>query len=459
MKKIIVSIVLIIGAILGVCFGLNLRVLAAELDEVSPYDLYIKAVNPGYTVDGQSNVGELIEIARENSDQPLSLAGVTVSYTNTSGNRSVIFQFPENSWMVGEALLLRLASSPGAELAAANYTKTLAFKAGIGLEFNGESVTELCWTGKDGCLTEFKSSHPTTLVRNAETGEYEHLSEYEPLYEPSSYRVDEDTDKGQVVASQCTGMEFSEILSYYETSKSEQFVEFHNNTAGQIVLDGCKLKYKNKLYELSGIVQADEYKVYNPNGFTLTKNPTNSNLVELIDADGSVVDSLSYPNGQRKGTSYALIGYDGSGNELWHVTYAPTPGAPNNYQEFKSCEEGKVLNKETGNCVKATSVIAKVCKEGQYLNILTGRCRKIEETKEKTCKEGYYLNPETNRCRKIAENKGADYSLTPESYEEESSFVALYAVLGVLGVGVVYLIYEFRLEILKLWRKVFRRSR
>ena len=45
------------------------------------------------------------------------------------------------------------------------------------------------------------------------------------------------------------------------------------------------------------------------------------------------------------------------------------------------------------------------------------------------------------------ENTGASYSLEPESYEEESSFVALYAVIGMVGVGVVYLIYEFRHEI------------
>jgi hypothetical protein len=93
---------------------------------------------------------------------------------------------------------------------------------------------------------------------------------------------------------------------------------------------------------------------------------------------------------------------------------------------------------------------------------LTGRCNKKKDaskTEAKTCKEGYYLNPLTNRCKKIVDNKGADYELKPESYEENSTFVALYAVLAVLGVGVIYLVYEFRQEIRKLWRKVFRRVR
>ena len=203
-------------------------------------------------------------------------------------------------------------------------------------------------------------------------------------------------------------------------------------------------------------MKPEEYFVYRPEGFNLTKNPTNGNLLELIDVDGAVVDSLNYPNGQRKATAYAMIGFDGQGGEIWRVTYAVTPGSGNIFQEFKTCEDGKVINEETGNCVKVTTVAAKICPEGQYLNILTGRCRKSEVATEKKCKEGYYLNEETGRCRKIVENKGAEYSVEPEEFEEEKSFVALYAVIGVLAVGVGYLVYEFRHEIARLWHRVFR---
>ena len=96
----------------------------------------------------------------------------------------------------------------------------------------------------------------------------------------------------------------------------------------------------------------------------------------------------------------------------------------------------------------------KVCKEGEYLNILTGRCRKIpvNDSGAKVCKEGYYLNEETGRCKKIKENNGAEHALVPETYSEESSFVALYLVLGVVGVGICYIVYEFRHEILKFLR-------
>ena len=431
---------------------------ADDLVEELP-ELYIKAINPGYTVDGVSNVGEMIEIARKESDVPISLAGATVGYTNSSGNDSILFEFPENSWMTGENILLRLASSPESELAAVNYSKTIAMKAGISLSYKEEIIDKVCWTGKGECEKDFKSSNPTTLVRNLETGKFEHLEEYEPVFNPENYYVEKDETDHVEVASQCRGLVFSEILSYYETLKTEQFIELYNSGSEQILLNGCQIKYKNKIHVLNGVIGPEGYYVYYPVEFSLTKNPTNSNILELIDLDGAILDRLEYFNGQRKGTSYALIGYDEVGDEIWKTTYAPTPGEANNYQEFRTCEAGKVINEATGNCVKVTTVSTKICPEGQYLNVLTGRCKKYEEVKEKTCKEGYYLNPDTGRCRKIKENNGADYSLKPEEYEEKSSFVALYAILGVIVVGIIYIIYEFRKEIVKIIKKIVRREK
>jgi hypothetical protein len=319
----------------------------------------------------------------------------------------------------------------------------------------------VCWNGKGGCVSEFKSSTPTTLVRNTETGEFEHLADYEPVYDEKSYYEEPKQDEGYGAVGKCKGLVISELLSYYENSRDEQFVEIYNSASEQILLDGCQIRYKNKYYPLTGILKPEGYFARYAKDFSLTKNPTSSNKVEIIDVDGTVVDKMEYPNGQRKGTSYALIGYDGSGARIWRVTYAPTPGEPNNYQEFRTCAEGKVLNEATGNCVKVTTVKEKTCPAGQYLNPLTGRCRKAAITlaKTTTCKEGYYLNEETGRCKKIKENTGTTYAIEPETYEESSSFIGLYAVIGVILVGLIYIIYEFRGEILKLWRKVFRRSR
>ncbi len=462
-------------------------------------ELYLRAVNPGY---GKDNAGEMIEIARKDAGAPISLAGVTVSYTNSSGNESVLLEFPENSSMTGEVILLRLASSPESGLANVTYTKTLALGAELALAVDGEVVDEVCWTGKEGCAKKFDSKAPTTLVRQLETGEWAHLEEYEPEFAAENYVVTEEDPEGEpgegedepgedgeeageaetgegetepgkggaaTGPAQCQGLQFSEILSYYETEKGEQFVEFYNSKTEEMRLDGCVLRYKNKDHVLSGMVAAEGYVVYYPNenGFTLTKNPTNTNELLLIDTNGAEIDKMEYPNGQRKGTAYAWVGYDGAGEEIWQVTYAPTPGEANNYQEFKTCEAGKVLNAATGNCVKATTVTAKTCAAGYYLNPSTGRCNKLKTTTATTtseCKEGYYRDPTTKRCRKIKENDGAGFELAaaePAEYQESSSFVALYAVAGVAAVGGAYLVYEFRHDIGrvlgKLARKVWRR--
>ena len=433
-------------------------------DNVIP-EIFIKMVNPGYTVDNVNNVGEAIEIGKNGSNEMVSLAGLTVGYTNSSGNYAVLAEFPENSFLAGESLLLRLASSPEHELAALNYTKTLAFKAGPLVLVRGDEIIDsVCWTNKDGCEKDFKSSNPTVLVRDELTGNFAHLpvDEYDLKYDEQSYYVDAIGEEGGYgggendVKSQCKGMIFSEILSYYEETQREQFIELYNTTAEQILLDGCQIRYKNKTYGLSGIVKADTYVVRYLTDFSVTKNPTNIGRLELIDINGEVIGKLEYPNGQKKGTSWAFIGYDANGDELWRTTYAPTPGEANNYQEFRTCEVGKIINEVTGNCVKVTEVTEKVCPDGQYLNPLTGRCKKLEETKETVCKEGYYLNEETGRCKKIVENNGADYSLVTETYEEKSSFVALSAIIGVLVVGSMCVVWQFRSEIRRLFGKVFR---
>ncbi len=472
--------------ILGISAPLKLA-LAEEFDETTEEisdeipELYIKAVNPGYTTERGSNVGEMIEIARKNADESISLAGASVGYTNSSRNKSVLLEFPEGSRMTGETILLRLASSPDSELANITYKKTIATDGALRLMRGEEVLDEVCWTGEEGCAKKFNTKEPTTLVRNLETGEWEHAKEYEPEFAPENYFApepepsgedgeddedDEAAGKGEAGTDdppQCQGLQFSEILSYYETEKSEQFIEFYNPKAEEIWLDGCVVRYKNKEHVLSGMVVAEGYIAYYPseNGFALTKNPTSSNELTLIDVNGAEIDEMEYPNGQRKGASYALVGYDEAGEEIWRVTYAPTPAEPNNYREFKPCEEGKVLNEATGNCVKVATVEEKTCQAGYYLNPLTGRCNKVKTAATTTseCKEGYYRDPTTNRCRKIKENDGADYELAPTEYEESSSFVALYAVLGVVAVGGGYLIYEFRHEIGRGFRKLVGKMR
>ena len=95
MKKFLIFLKIILGLIIsgGV---LCVDVVHAEEEVVLP-EVYIKAVNPGYTIDGVNNVGEMIEIGRRDSDTPISLAGLTIGYTNSSGNFAILAEFPEHS--------------------------------------------------------------------------------------------------------------------------------------------------------------------------------------------------------------------------------------------------------------------------------------------------------------------------------------------------------------------------
>ena len=161
--------------------------------------------------------------------------------------------------------------------------------------------------------------------------------------------------------------------------------------------------------------------------------------------------------------------------EKWLSTYMPTPGEENSFQEFRSCEEGKIINPETGNCIKESADEEIICPEGKYLNPLTGRCKTIEVAKTTTCKDGYYLNPETgrckklststaakecaegyernpetNRCRKIKKNDGADYPVADISEEEYSNpkiFIATGIIILIGVIGTSYAIYQYRKEI------------
>lgn len=435
-------------------FGLCKLAGAEETPEV-----LIWAVNPGYTVDGKANTGEMIELKRL-TEHSISLAGLKIYYTNSSGNRSLLYEFPEKAEMTGEALLLRLASAPEAEQADANYTKTLAMAVGpLELVRDEEVLDQVCWTGKTGCLAKFVSANPTSLVRDAETKEFAHRVDYVPQFDAEHPGMTVPAESEEVVVPRCKTLQFSEVLTWFETERAEQFVEVFNAGDEQVLMDGCSLRYKGKLFPFEGVVKSREYAARFAGDFALTKNPTATNKLEIIDTDGSVVDTLLIYNGQKRGVSLAQFGHDKSGREQWRQTYQPTPGEANAWQEWQSCPEGKVLNKETGNCVKAVTLkILEPCPPGQYRNPLTGRCKKYEtETEKKPCPEGWVRNEATGRCRKIVQNTGAEHAIEKEKMQEEKEFVALGAMLAIGAVGVGYVVWQFRKELKAGWQGLKRK--
>lgn len=444
-------------------------------------DLIINALNPGYTIDGVSNVGEFIEL-QNLSDVPLALAGYSLRYTNSSGNSTTLYTFPDGSYMASKHLLLSYYK-PGMPADALYRGSGIAMKAGpLELVYDGEVVDSVCWNNSAGCESEFKKdgkdTYRSTLVRDLATGEFVRfkMDDYSPHYDasaPSLYLEPEEDDAftstEEVKAPQCQGIEFSELLTYYAEDKSEQFIELFNSTSSAIDLTGCDLSYKNKTYPLSGTISSGSYYAFRSSElFSLTKNPKNPLTLTIIDADGTPVDEIAYPNGQKKSTSYARI-YDESGQDSWQITYAITPGSENVYQKYRTCEAGKIINEATGNCVKVTTLKTSAtlkasslapCPAGKYRNPLTGRCKNIETASStlKECAEGYERNPETNRCRKIkTANDGADYAVVPNTRSDKTIFVGIGIVAIIVLLGLVYVTLQFRQEIARAARKARQR--
>ncbi len=480
-------------------------------------DLIIKAFNPGYSVGTDSDVGEFIELLNL-TNAPFALAGYRLVYTG-SGKPSTIFTFPENSFLTGKHLLFRFDKSPetdfdlsyklGTHGLAQDYGKLELFSSD-----SAEPVDQVCWTtAKDSgdCIRRIKDEGQT-IVRDLTKGTFKLViaDEYEtPAIDPDQPNLDlpepptdEPSPDDELSEPQCLGLEFSELLTYYATDKSEQFIELFNPTDADIPLDGCKISYKNKSYQLTGQVLSGGYYAYHPNGqFALTKNPTKPLILGLIDVNGEVIDEIAYPKGQKSSTSFAKF-VDVDGNESWEITYSITPGQANQFQKFRNCEAGKIINEATGNCVKApvisdeaaeesttktktlaecpagqyrnpltnrckkiataTSTTLAACPAGQYRNPLTNRCKKITTTSATTkeCAAGYERNPETNRCRKIKStsgNDGTDYAVTPTVKSDKTSFVGLGIVLLIALLGLVYVVLQFRREILRAARKAGQR--
>jgi len=434
-------------------------------------NVVIASYNPGFSDPYQ---GEFFEV-RKLSKTSILLAGLSVIYETSTGSEYVVYEFLDGDEMIGESLLMRLANSnevkeaeeKSVAAADATYTRNMAQGAGrLKLVYEEEVIDSLCW-GSDEveCYAKFNSKKPTTLVREIseeEIGEFEHKSDYEPQFDAEKPGLKHNEPEEEVVEPQCREVEFSEIFTYYESVSTEQFVELYNRGEEVANLEGCFVSYKYNNYTLTGTVAAHGFVVVEPVrdwNVTLTKNPTSSNKLQLVDTDGEVVDTLTYYNGQKKGVSLAKMGYRADGSKNFQQTYNPTPGSENNYQQFKTCPVGKVINLETGNCVNeavATTTLA-ACPAGKYRNPLTGRCKSYATTAStelKPCAEGYERNPETNRCRKIVTNTGADYPVVTGTFEEKTEMTAVFAIATVVTAGIGYIAFQYKDELkMKLARR------
>ena len=161
--------------------------------------------------------------------------------------------------------------------------------------------------------------------------------------------------------------------------------------------------------------------------------------------------------------------------------------------EAPTCKEGYEYVESTGKCYK-------VCADGQIRNPETNRCKKASSsdsesdttsekaTKDVTCKEGYeYVesagkcykacaegqerSPETNRCKKVTTssgsststsskktNNGADYSVDVPETGGATAFIAAGSVVALAVAGLVFVIFQYRVEIRQFIKKHFKKA-
>ncbi|MBR6166594.1 hypothetical protein IKQ65_03140 [Candidatus Saccharibacteria bacterium] len=292
---------------------------SAFATEAAPPTLSFSAVNAGYKDDLSSQNYDFIELKKTGDD--LLLADYKIAYYNSSDNLSGEISFDENAVLVADALILGFHSSPQFSEIPEEYlykfgSSGLASTGGrLQLLHTGEVVDELCW-GKIVCdhsLNKFATKQEDNRTAVRCFGECEDAfiyDEYYPDPTPEAIQflkseIEQPLEPEPIIS--CEGLVFTEIYSYYVDDVSEQFVELYNASDHTIALDGCYLRYKNKLYPMSGEVASASF--YVSQDLVLTKNPNSPLTIELID-DNGVVASADYPHGQKKGVSYAL--FDGA---------------------------------------------------------------------------------------------------------------------------------------------------
>lgn len=164
---------------------------------------------------------------------------------------------------------------------------------------------------------------------------------------------------------------------------------------------------------------------------------------------------------------------------------------------YKECADGWERNPETNRCRKAavesdyeattnlgsgsgsttknssgsksSKTSSTTCKEGYEYVESAGKCYKA-------CAEGQIRNPETNRCKKDTTsstesstksnskssakktNDGADYAVDVPNTGTVSSFTATGAVVALIVAGLIFVIFQYRVEIRQFIKKRFKKS-
>jgi hypothetical protein len=274
---------------------------------------------------------------------------------------------------------------------------------------------------------------------------------------------------------QCAPIKLNE-LSF---ASGQMFVEIINESPELVDVSSCSVRRGTVIVNLSGLVGPGEIKTYAVTN-VLINEPNADVNVYVYDGSTRITDSLVQYKKVKAGASWAW--FDEEDRSGWMQTFAPTPGEENIYQQFQTCETGKMINPQTGNCIKMPAPLAE-CLTGQYRNPETGRCKKLpvetalapcptgsfrnpetnrckklaSESVLSACQIGYERNPETNRCRKAVDSSAPTFAVQNVPTSREANIMIIVAAAGI-GLTLAMIVWSFRQEISRGLKKVFVRK-
>lgn len=129
----------------------------------------------------------------------------------------------------------------------------------------------------------------------------------------------EHTTSSPTSAPKCSGLQFMEVFPNPKGSETSEYTVVKNTLDLDAPLIGCRIQINNsRQYRIEGVVPAHGEFLLRKQKFRL---PNTAGLIELITADGTVLDRLQYPK-SIEGRSWSRLGNDWGWSQ-------PTPTRPN----------------------------------------------------------------------------------------------------------------------------------
>jgi len=277
--------------------------------------------------------------------------------------------------------------------------------------------------------------------------------------------------------------------------EGNEFIELYNPNISDISLENYIFyvgTYATKYnFPSNSIIGAGQYIVFSNDNIKFTLLNTTSS-VTLSSADGTLTDETPVYINSSDGMSWALV------DNIWQYTNQLTPGraniassielddgltptsnlapcAANQYRSTETnrcrliitstssltpCKDGQYRSEETNRCrsIVSDSIALSACDEGQERNPATNRCRSISAvlgvSSLSPCKAGQERNPATNRCRNVASAIPTAEYKPEQTNESTNNYIIWWSLAAVLLVAIIYGIWEWRQEIVGLFRKI-----